>query len=518
MRKRQQYFKNALIMSSTSLLLRAMGIFFQAYLVGRIGSSGVGLYQLVLSVYVLGITFASSGIGLATTRLVSEEMGKTNLAGAKAALRKCLAYGISFGLAASVLLFLNASHLAAWWLGDVRVTNPLRILSFALPFISMSSVFTGYFIAVRRVSKNSIAQICENIIRISATILMLQAFSHTDLEGSCMIIAGASALSEFCCFLILFGFYWRDQHRSAISPLVPASLTKRMFSISLPVAFNSYVRTGLSSATQLMVPSGLRKYGLSESESLSQYGTIHAMVFPILYYPHAILSSFASLLLPELSEDYVNHNMASIDRILDKVFHATFLFAVGACGVFLCFSEYFGMGIYQSSNATNYLRLLSPLVLLIYLDCVVDNILIALNQQVHSMFVNFIESGINIILIYLLLPVYGVVGYLFILFFGKAVNMLLSIAKLIHVTNLRIRFFQWLFCPALCIGCAVLPVKLLLSVWHTEYSILLLLPALTLCILLYILFLRLIDCIPSVGYNSLTQRNNFIFVHNQNMV
>ena len=62
--------------------------------------SGIGLYQLVLSVSVLFATFAISGIRFAATRLISEEMGLERGAGVTGAMRRCACYALFFGLCA----------------------------------------------------------------------------------------------------------------------------------------------------------------------------------------------------------------------------------------------------------------------------------------------------------------------------------------------------------------------------------------------------------------------------------
>ena len=65
---------NTFLLTGVSLLMSCIGIAFQVWLVGRIGSAGIGLYQLVLSVTGLMATFAVSGIRFASTRLISEEL------------------------------------------------------------------------------------------------------------------------------------------------------------------------------------------------------------------------------------------------------------------------------------------------------------------------------------------------------------------------------------------------------------------------------------------------------------
>jgi len=72
--KKTLFIKNAAILTVSSLILRFAGIVFKVWLASAVGAEGMGLYQLVLSVYVLASTFATSGICTAVTRLVADEL------------------------------------------------------------------------------------------------------------------------------------------------------------------------------------------------------------------------------------------------------------------------------------------------------------------------------------------------------------------------------------------------------------------------------------------------------------
>lgn len=52
--KKATFIKNAFIMTATALLLRTIGMFFRVYMSNKIGAEGMGLYQLIFSIYVLG--------------------------------------------------------------------------------------------------------------------------------------------------------------------------------------------------------------------------------------------------------------------------------------------------------------------------------------------------------------------------------------------------------------------------------------------------------------------------------
>lgn len=67
-----------------------------------------GIFELLMSIYTFAITFANSGISLAATRIVSEELDGNGGKNLKIAMRKCIIYSLCFGLIAFVLLFVSA--------------------------------------------------------------------------------------------------------------------------------------------------------------------------------------------------------------------------------------------------------------------------------------------------------------------------------------------------------------------------------------------------------------------------
>ena len=64
------------MLTGVNLLLRFVGTSFQVYLSGRIGASGIGLLQLVMSVGGLAMVAGIGGIRTATMYLTAEELGK----------------------------------------------------------------------------------------------------------------------------------------------------------------------------------------------------------------------------------------------------------------------------------------------------------------------------------------------------------------------------------------------------------------------------------------------------------
>ncbi|MBR5382087.1 MAG: hypothetical protein IK136_05645, partial [Oscillospiraceae bacterium] len=99
----RRFFRNTLVLTGASTVMRLTGLAFQVYLTEKAGAPGVGLFLLVSSVGAFSATFPNTGARFASTRLVSEELGQKSGRGALSAVDKCLLYASAFGLASTAM-------------------------------------------------------------------------------------------------------------------------------------------------------------------------------------------------------------------------------------------------------------------------------------------------------------------------------------------------------------------------------------------------------------------------------
>ena len=88
-------------------------------------------------------------------------------------------------------------------------------------------------------------------------------------------------------------------------------------------------------------------------------------------------------------------------------------------------------------EAGRLLRLFAPVALVLYLDALVDGMLKGLSEQVANVRYNTITSALDVALLFVLLPRYGLGGYVFTFIAAHLVNFALSLRRLLRVTGLR---------------------------------------------------------------------------------
>lgn len=426
---------NTLILLMSSIILQIIGMFFNIYISNTIGEEAVGVFSLVMSVYLFGITLASAGINISATRVVAEELACNNEIGAKKAAKRCIFFSLVFGICASLIFFIYSDFIVEKCLHNRISKNVIYLICIALPSISMSSAVNGYFTAVRRVYKNAIAKFFEEFVKIICTAFLLKSFMPDGIDYACYSLILADVISEVLSFVYLYILYIFDKRKGLLESRFRDidSYNKRILRITIPVALTSYLRSGLSTLKQLIIPSSLQKSGMNSSNSLIAYGIVNGMAMPIIMFPVILVTSFSGLLVPEFSRFHIEKNYKKIRNISSIVLIGTFIFSIIIAILVFAFANNLSIALYNKIEIAKYLRILSPLIIIMYLDIVIDSILKGLDAQVSVMAINVFDCIVSICFIYFLVPILGFSGYIISIFISEIIDFTLSGYKLLKI-------------------------------------------------------------------------------------
>ncbi|OQB20336.1 MAG: Stage V sporulation protein B [Firmicutes bacterium ADurb.Bin182] len=444
---------HALILTGTALLNRFADMFFTVYISNKIGPEGMGLLQLILSVYFAAAVISTSGISMAVIRLVSEETGRGSEKNARFVLKKSCILSLYLSVFAALALFFFSGPIGNDILRDGRTVSALKFLAPSLPFMGISSCIRGYFHGVKNTVKPSSSLLLEQLIRFLSTAVLLEVMLPKGLEYACIAASCGSVISEAgaCLYLILL---YRFEKRKRMSGSGPRGIIKRIAAVCFPLAASSYVRSFLNTVENIMIPAGLEKFGASPKASLEQYGILKGMAMPLLIFPSVFLSSVSTILIPVISEANVLQQKNKIRYVITRVIQFTSLLSVLIAGLFILFAGDLGVLIYRSAEVGPVLFKLAPLVPLIYLDFATDGMLIGLNQQVSSLKYNVLDSMLKVGLLFVLIPKMGVDGLILVLFCTKILNMTLSIGRLLMVSKLKLQLMNCIIKPVFSIVAA----------------------------------------------------------------
>lgn len=430
--------------------MKFAALIFNIYISNQIGSEAVGVFSLVMAVYLFFITVATSGLNIAVTVIVSEKFALNKNQQAIKAIRTCIFFSLLLGIAAGGLILLFSNFITSKCLHNMVSSRPLFYIAIGLPFIAMSSCISSYFATIRKAYKNAISQVFEFTIKMFATIILLKINISNGVEAICISLILADVISEICSFTLIFILYIIDIKLKKLEDIRSFGQRINILKIAFPVAVTSYIRSGLSTLKQLIIPTQLEKSGISCSRALSQYGMINGMVLPVITFPTVFTDSYSMLLIPEFSTYVAQKNYKAINYIANKIFKITCAFTMCICSIFFIFSNDLGLAIYNNIEIGYYFKIFTPFIFFMYMDHIIDCILKGLNKQFGVMCCNILDLSITTCFIYFLLPVLGIKGYVLSIFFSEVLNFSISLFQLFKYSGIKPNLIDWIVVPLFC--------------------------------------------------------------------
>lgn len=467
--KRIPIFYNALILTGVNLLLRFVSTSFQVYLSGKIGASGVGLLQLVMSVGGLSLTAGMAGIRTATMYLTAEELGKGRPENIHWVLAGCMRYSLVCSTFVALLLAGLAPWIAERWIEAHESVAAIRLFACFLPVNCLCGMMVGYFTAANRISTLAFVEVAEQMCSMVLTISLLHFWAVADLQRACEAVVLGGGFSG--CFSLICLIVLKKRDGATWSEKIP--LKKRLFQTAVPLALADNLKSSISTVENMMVPKRLSLCAYVV-DPLASFGAIFGMVFPLMMLPAAILFGLVELLIPELARCSAAGSQTRIRYLAKKSLLLALLYGCLSSGILFLVGKDLCIRLYNNYEAGVYLRYYAALIPMLYCDIITDAMVKGLGQQTACVRYNIITTSVDVILLYILLPRYGMTGYFLSFLITHLLNFVLSIRRLWKITGKLIS----LKTPVLVLTAAIVSVFLCETLsnplWECVFYILLL--------------------------------------------
>ncbi len=439
------FLKNAVVVGLTSFVLRLAGMFFRVYIAGKIGAQGMGLYQLIFSVYVFASTFATSGISTAVTRLVAENM-KNGREAVKKIMRTAVFITLAVAIVSVAVIFFGANPISVYLLKDIRAELPLKILSISLPFMGLSSCARGYFFARRKQLPPSLVQLFEQAIRIISVYVLLSRYASKGIEFCTSAILFGDTVAEIIAFAVIWMWYIRDINKLTHGKTCYKAIHQIM-RIATPISCGGYLSSALHTAESLLVPLRLTLFYATRERSLELFGAIKGMALPVLFFPASFLTALSTMLLPEISYAVANKDKIKIRQTVSRSTSTTLTISVFIAIAFMFNSNDIGKVVYNDSDVGKIIAILSPIIPFMYFESVASGLLKGLDGQMNMFKYNLVDSCLRIAAVFLVLPYFGIKGYLFIMIVSNCFTSTLCSLNLFKASEVKIDFANWIVKP-----------------------------------------------------------------------
>lgn len=432
MTRRKAYLQNALLLTASGLVLRMLGMGFRVVLSAYLGGEGMGLYQLILAVYMVFVSLATAGMNVAATRLAAQSLARGQ--GMAATLRGLCTAALAFGTVAMVAQALLAGPAAHFLLHDARAETALRVLAPSLPFMAVSGALRGCFLAARRVTPNVVTQLIEQLVRMAVAVAGLRVMAQWGAGYGCAAVLLGNTVSEgvSCCLMLLFAARTPEFARRGQEPLHPYT-RRELYEIVLPVTGSRLLGSGLQAVESSLIPLTLSLYTGSRAVAMTQYGNFKGMALPLLFFPFSVLSALSGLLMPEITRAHTRGDGAGTRRLIGTMLKLTGLFSLAAGACFVAFGPQLAQIVYRDAEVGRYVQVLGFVAPFMYLESMVDGVLKGLGEQLATFRYSLADSLLRIAAIAVLLPRYGIIAFLGIMIVSNLFTFTLNTRRMLKV-------------------------------------------------------------------------------------
>lgn len=429
-------FYSALLLTAVNLLLRFVGTSFQVYISASLGPAGVGLLQLTMSVGSLAMVAGMAGIRTATMYLTAEELGRKKPQNVTWVLSGCFLYSICFSGSMGLLLYCFAPQIATIWIGDSRTVEALQLFASFLPVTCLCGVMTGYFTAAKRIGTLAAVEVAEQCCSMVITLAALHFWAGSDPGRACQSVVLGSCLGACltCGCLVFIRLGEKPKKGEAIA------VRSRLIQTALPLAAADVLKSGINTVENLMVPKRLA-LNVSIKDPLAAFGIVSGMVFPLLMFPACILYGLAELLIPELARCAAAGSKQRISYLVKRSLKISMLYGLLFSGFLSLLAEVLCIRFYSNTEAGHYLRLYALMIPMLYCDAITDAMTKGLGQQKICVRYNILTSAMDVLFLYILLPIHGMDGYFFSFIVTHLLNFVLSLRRLLKITGESIPFY-----------------------------------------------------------------------------
>lgn len=417
--KNNLLIKNIIILLVSGALAKVLGMLGKIIYTRIVGVNVVGLYTMITPTFMLIISICQFSFPISISKISAEEKYDN-----KSLLKSAYFVGSIISIILIIILILT-SNLIALSLHNKLLVPAILSISAIIPFVMISSVQRGFLHGKEDMLPASITNVTEEIIKIILILFLLPiAISKSDITS--------------VIFLILFNVVTESSNilfmQKAISKnyisnkkgKVNKKIIKEILSISIPTTSVRLIASIGFFLEPIILTNTLLSSGYSPNYITMEYGIINSYIVPLLSIPSFFSISIASALLPNITKAYANKKYDEFNKKLLKLMFLSMLVGAVCLTIILIFPNEILKLVYNVNFGINYIYLIGPFFLILYMQPTLSVALQAMNKTNKL----FLTSTISVIIKYSALYVLGKIG------FGMNALIFAMIAGIVTTTSL----------------------------------------------------------------------------------
>lgn len=409
--KVDNFFKNSFIVVCSNIITSIINFIFSIVLTSRLKAEGLGLYGLIMSVYMFLQCLACDGIITSMSRVTSMYYIKKDYKNLHRTVQTMLGFILVWVLIMLSIAFINSGNIAKFMIKDARALTGLRVSCLAVVFISVSAVLKGFFYGIGKFHVTAFIDIFEKMLRVIT--LMTITFFVTGKNTKTMVAIAYTALvvGELTSCSILLTAYSRFRRLMKPGNTRKEGRIQLIFNnlvVSVPLMANGCLSTFLASVTTLVTPRRLVHTGMNYSSALELIAKFSGMSMNIVLFPIVIVNSISTVLIPELAGSMKNNDFWEVEKRIKQVLKVSLLTAFVSLLICQCIPGKLGMIFYKRNDLETFIKVASFSSFFCFLSSSSFGIMNSLGKQKLLLRNSIIVAVEELILTYVLVGIKSV--------------------------------------------------------------------------------------------------------------
>lgn len=394
---KNKFIKSTIILIIGGLISKVLGMIIKISLTRIIKTEGIGLYSLILPSFNLFITLCSLGLPIAISKLVSE-----NKINSKKIILPIIPLLLTFNLLLIIIIILSAKSLSITLLHNKNTYYPLIAIALTLPFISISSILKGYFYGKEKMLPATLSTIIEQIVRLLLVITIIPKLIKISLVKAIIGTILINIISEFSSIIILLIFIPQKYNIKITDFKYNKKITKNLLNISIPTTGSRLIGSISYFLEPIILTSILTKTGYNSSYITIEYGIINGYIYPLLLLPSFFTLAISNALLPIVSNNFTNRNYQYTKYKIKQAIKLSLIIGIPCTLIFMTIPEIPLKLIYNTTEGINYIKIISPFFILLYIQGPLTASMQAMNKAKEAMIGTLTGALIKTILLIVL--------------------------------------------------------------------------------------------------------------------
>lgn len=390
------FFKSAIILLIGGAITKALGMLIKIIMTRVVGLNGISMYMLIFPTFSLFMTLSQFSFPISISKLIAEE--KYN---SKKLIISIIPLTIIINIILMIIIIISAPFISNNLLKNKDLYYPILTIALVLPFDSISSILRGYFFGKQKMIPHISSLIIEQIVRLTLIILIIPTLLKINIIYAVMGLIAVNIFSELSSIIFL-SFFIPNKKINSKDELKPNKADiKRILRIAVPTTSSRLIGSICYFIEPIIIT-----YTLSKTYTISyitqEYGLIEGYVLPLLMIPNFFTSSISSALLPTISNYYSNKKYKEIKTKIKQVITISLLIGIPTTIILILKPNILLKLIYNVDKGENYIKVLAPFFILLYIQGPLSSVLQAINESKAIMYHNLIGTLLKITAIVIL--------------------------------------------------------------------------------------------------------------------